>query len=130
MKRSSPPGSGGQLRRVGLAALLAMSLGLIVIVIGQGFSTIGAVRALEDVVLGVIVATALMGTVALVAVRLAGWRDPESETEFEEIVRQSERLAREDADVRAGERNCAVLGGEWRARRHKDQGERCADRRP
>jgi predicted Zn-dependent protease with MMP-like domain len=95
MKTSSPQGSGGQLRRVGLAALLAMSLGLVVIVIGQGFSTIGAVRALEDVVLGVIVASALMGAVALVAVRLAGWRDPESETEFEEIVRHSERLARE-----------------------------------
>ncbi len=95
MKTPSPSGSGGQVRRVGLAALLAMSLGLVVIVIGQGFSTIGAVRALEDVVLGVVVATALMGAVALVAVRLAGWRDPESETEFEEIVRQSERLARE-----------------------------------
>jgi predicted Zn-dependent protease with MMP-like domain len=95
MKTSSPLGSGGQLRRVGLAALLAMSVGLVVIVVGQGFSTIGAVRALEDVVLGVIVATALMGAVALVAVRLAGWRDPESETEFDEIVRQSERLARE-----------------------------------
>jgi predicted Zn-dependent protease with MMP-like domain len=80
---------------VGLAALVAMSVGLIVIVVGQGFSSIGAVRALEDVVLGVIVATALMGAVALVAVRLAGWRDPESETEFEEIVRHSERLARE-----------------------------------
>jgi predicted Zn-dependent protease with MMP-like domain len=80
---------------VGLAALVAMSVGLIVIVVGQGFSSIGAIRALEDVVLGVIVATALMGAVALVAVRLAGWRDPESETEFEEIVRHSERLARE-----------------------------------
>ncbi len=95
MRTSTPPGPGGQLRRVGLAALVAMSVGLIVIVVGQGFSSIGAVRALEDVVLGVIVATALMGAVALVAVRLAGWRDPESETEFEEIVRHSERLARE-----------------------------------
>ncbi len=90
-----PPGPGSQMRRVGLAALVALSVGLIVIVIGQGFSSIGAVRALEDVVLGVIVATALMGAVALVAVRLAGWRDPESESEFEEIVRHSERLARE-----------------------------------
>jgi predicted Zn-dependent protease with MMP-like domain len=80
---------------VGLAALVAMSVGLIVIVVGQGFSSIGAVRALEDVLLGVIVATALMGAVALVAVRLAGWRDPESETDFEEIIRNSERLARE-----------------------------------
>ena len=42
-----------------------------------------------------IVAAALMGSVAFVAVRMAGWRDPESESEFEEIVRYSERLARE-----------------------------------
>jgi predicted Zn-dependent protease with MMP-like domain len=84
---------------VGVAALIALSVGLVVIVIGQGFSTIGAVRALEDVALGVIVAALLMGGAALVAVRLAGWRDPESEKEFEEIVRHSERLAREGLAV-------------------------------
>jgi predicted Zn-dependent protease with MMP-like domain len=72
-----------------------MSIGLVVLVVGQGFSSIGIVRALEDVALGVVVAAALMGTVAFVAVRMAGWRDPESETEFEEIVRHSEELARE-----------------------------------
>ena len=83
------------LRRVGMAALIAMSVGLVVLVLGQGFSSIGVVRALEDVALGVIVATVLMGSVAFVAVRLAGWRNPESEDEFEEIVRYSERLARE-----------------------------------
>ena len=82
-----------------MAALIALSVGLVVIVIGQGFSTIGAVRALEDVALGVIVAALLMGGAALVAVRLAGWRDPESEKEFEEIVRHSERLAREGLAV-------------------------------
>jgi predicted Zn-dependent protease with MMP-like domain len=95
----TPASASGHLRRVGLAALIALSLGLIVIVVGQGFSTIGAVRALEDVALGVIVAAALMGAIAFVAVRLAGWRDPESEKEFEEIVRQSERLAREGLAV-------------------------------
>ncbi|MGZ4170417.1 MAG: hypothetical protein ACXVRN_03540, partial [Solirubrobacteraceae bacterium] len=42
---------------------------------------------------------ALMGSVAFVAVRMAGWRDPESETEFEEIVRHSEELAREGLAV-------------------------------
>ena len=84
---------------MGVAALIALSVGLVVIVIGQGFSTIGAVRALEDVALGVIVAAVLMGGAALVAVRLAGWRDPESEKEFEEIVRHSERLAREGLAV-------------------------------
>ena len=73
------------------------------LVVGQGFSSIGAVRALEDVALGVIVAAALMGGVAFVAVRMAGWRDPESETEFEEIVRHSERLAREGLAVEPDE---------------------------
>jgi predicted Zn-dependent protease with MMP-like domain len=84
---------------VGFAALIALSLGLIVLVVGQGFSSIGAVRALEDVALGVIVAAVLMGGVAFVAVRMAGWRDPESESEFEEIVRHSEQLASEGLAV-------------------------------
>jgi predicted Zn-dependent protease with MMP-like domain len=70
MREPERPGASSHLRRVGVAALIAMSVGLVV-------------------------AAALMGTVAFVAVRMAGWRDPESETEFEEIVRQSEELARE-----------------------------------
>ena len=37
----------------------------------------------------------LTGAVAFVAVHLAGWRDPESEDEFEDLVRHSEELARE-----------------------------------
>jgi predicted Zn-dependent protease with MMP-like domain len=89
----------GSLRRVGAAALIAMSVGLVVIVVGQGFSSIGMVRALEDLALGIIAAAVLMGVAAFVAVRMAGWRDPESETEFEEIVRYSEELAREGLAV-------------------------------
>jgi predicted Zn-dependent protease with MMP-like domain len=96
MRTSRPPErASGHARRVGVAALVALSLGLVTIVIGQGFSSVGAVRALEDVALGVIVAAVLMGGAAFVAVRLAGWRDPESESEFEEIVRHSEALARD-----------------------------------
>ncbi len=95
MREPQRPGASSHLRRVGVAALIAMSVGLIVLVVGQGFSSVGVVRALEDVALGVVVAAALLGIVAFVAVRMAGWRDPESETEFEEIVRQSEELARE-----------------------------------
>jgi predicted Zn-dependent protease with MMP-like domain len=101
MRAQRPPAqaSSGRLRRVGVAALIALSLGLVTLVVGQGFSSVGAVRALEDVALGVIVAAVLMGGAAFVAVRLAGWRDPESETEFEEIVRQSEALARDGLAV-------------------------------
>ena len=78
-----------------MAALIALSLGLVTIVLGQGFSTVGAIRALEEIALGVLLAALLMGAAAFVAVRLAGWRDPESEREFEDIVRHSEQLARE-----------------------------------
>jgi predicted Zn-dependent protease with MMP-like domain len=99
MRNMGSSGSSGQLRRVGVAALIAMSLGLVAIVVGQGFSSIGAVRAVEDVALGVLVAAVLMGAAAFVAVRMAGWRDPESEREFEEIVRNSEALAREGLAV-------------------------------
>lgn len=100
MRSSRPPASApGHLRRVGMAALIALSLGLVTIVVGQGFSSIGAVRALEDIALGVIVAAVLMGAAAFVAVRMAGWRDPESESDFDEIVRHSEELAREGLAV-------------------------------
>jgi len=92
----SPRGrASGQLRRAGFAALIALSLGLIVIVVGQGFSSIGVVGALERVAFGVIVVAVVIGGAALVAVRLANWREPESEAEFEALVNQSERLARE-----------------------------------
>jgi predicted Zn-dependent protease with MMP-like domain len=100
MRTSRPPANAsGHLRRVGVAALIALSLGLVTIVVGQGFSSIGAVRALEDIALGMIVAGVLMGAAAFVTVRLAGWRDPESESEFEEIVRHSETLARDGLAV-------------------------------
>ncbi len=95
MRAPKPPGVSGQLRKVGLAALLALSVGLVVVVVSQGFSTVGAVRVVEDLVLGLAVIAALMGAAAFVAVRLAGWRDPESEEEFEAIVRRAEELGRE-----------------------------------
>jgi len=88
----------GQLRRAGLAALIALSLGLIVIVVGQGFSAIGAISALEHVAFGVILIALVIVGAALLAVRLAGWRgvggEYESEVEFDALVRHSEELAR------------------------------------
>jgi predicted Zn-dependent protease with MMP-like domain len=99
MREPQPPRASSPLRRTGVSALIAMSAGLVVLVVSQGFSSIGAVRALEDVALGVVVAAVLMGSVAFVAVHLANWREPESDAEFEEIVRHSEALAREGLAV-------------------------------
>lgn len=99
MRAPKSPGALGQLRKIGLAALIALSLGLVVIVVGQGFSTMGAVRVVEDLVLGIAAVALLTGAVAFVAVRLAGWHDPESEEEFEKIVRRAEELGREGLAV-------------------------------
>jgi predicted Zn-dependent protease with MMP-like domain len=95
MRASRSQGAGGQLRRIGLAALIALSLGLVVIVVGEGFSANGAVRLIEDLVLGLAAIALLMAGAAFVAVRLAGWQNPESEEEFEAIVRRAEELGRE-----------------------------------
>jgi predicted Zn-dependent protease with MMP-like domain len=99
MRAPKPLGDSGQLRKVGLAALLALSVGLVVVVASQGFSSVGAVRVVEDLVLGLAAIAVLLGAAAFVAVRLAGWHDPESEEEFEAIVRRAEELGREGLAV-------------------------------
>jgi predicted Zn-dependent protease with MMP-like domain len=83
------------LRRIGFAAAVALSVGLSAIAIGQGMSDLYPVRLLEWLAIGV-VATFVLATLAtLVMGRMADWREPETEAEFEEVVRRSERLARE-----------------------------------
>jgi predicted Zn-dependent protease with MMP-like domain len=74
---------------------VALSVGLVVLVLAQGLSAMGFVRVVEEIALGVIVVAAIAGAVAFVAVRLANWHDPESEVEFDELIRHSEELARE-----------------------------------
>src|SRR3954470_3571060 len=84
------------LRRTAFAAVFALSLGLTVIVLlDGGFSTVGWVRLAE--MLGVVITAgaALLGAMAVVGVRMAGWQEPESEEEFERVVLRAERLARD-----------------------------------
>jgi predicted Zn-dependent protease with MMP-like domain len=99
VRSSRSQGAFGQLRRVALAALIALSVGLVVVVVGEGFSSDGAVRTIEDILLGVGAIALLTAAAAFVAVRLAGWQNPESEEDFEEIVRRAEALAREGLAV-------------------------------
>jgi predicted Zn-dependent protease with MMP-like domain len=84
------------LRRTAFAAVIAMSLGLTIIVVLEGqFSTIGMFRLVEIIGVLVIAATALLGAMAFVGVRMAGWQEPESEEDFERVVLRAERLARD-----------------------------------
>jgi predicted Zn-dependent protease with MMP-like domain len=84
------------LRRTAFAAVIAMSLGLTIIVVLQnGFSTIGMLRFVEVIGVLIVAGAALLGAMAIVGVRMAGWKEPESEEEFERVVLRAERLARE-----------------------------------
>lgn len=95
MRVSRSQSAFGNTRRVAVAAFVALSLGLIVLVVGQGLSSVGLVRAVEEIALGVILVAAIAATFAFTAVRLANWRDPESEAEFDDLIRHSEEVARE-----------------------------------
>jgi predicted Zn-dependent protease with MMP-like domain len=84
------------LRRTAFAAVLALSLGLTVIVLlDSGFSTVGWVRLAEMMGVVITAGAALLGAMAIVGVRMAGWQEPESEEEFERVVLRAERLARD-----------------------------------
>jgi predicted Zn-dependent protease with MMP-like domain len=83
------------LRRIGFAAAIALSVGLCIIVVSEGFSDQFAMRLLEALAIGVAATAVFAGLVVGVSTRLADWRDPEGEAEFEEVVMRSERLAAE-----------------------------------
>jgi predicted Zn-dependent protease with MMP-like domain len=84
------------LRRTLFAALIATSIGLTAIVVLEGrFSTIGMFRMLEMMGVLVVAGAALLGAMAVIGVRMAGWKEPESEAEFDRVVMRAERLARE-----------------------------------
>jgi predicted Zn-dependent protease with MMP-like domain len=83
------------LRRTLFAAVIATSLGLTVIVLLEGqFSTIRAFRILEGLGIIIVAGAALLGAMAIVGVRMAGWSEPESEADFDRVVMRAERLAR------------------------------------
>jgi predicted Zn-dependent protease with MMP-like domain len=85
-----PPG-----RRILLAAVMAMSLGLSAVVLMQGFSTQAPVKLIETGAVIVVFAGALGAAMIVIGLRMADWQEPEDEAEFERVVERAERLARE-----------------------------------
>ncbi len=82
-------------RRILFAATVALCAGLSAIVVLDGFSADAGVRALETLAIIGLVAAVVFGGAIAIGLRLADYREPESEEEFEHVVRRAERLARE-----------------------------------
>ncbi|MDP9401556.1 MAG: metallopeptidase family protein [Actinomycetota bacterium] len=82
-------------RRVALAAVIALSAGLSAASLLAGPSAALPVRLLQGLALVVVAIFVVGSLLGMAGVRLAGWRDPASEDEFERLVRRSEHLARQ-----------------------------------
>jgi predicted Zn-dependent protease with MMP-like domain len=86
-------------RRVLLASVGALSIGLGAVTLFTGFSAEPAVRIIQALAVFVAGAAIIGGGVVLALVHLAGWRgeggELQSEEEFEAIVQRAERLAAE-----------------------------------
>jgi predicted Zn-dependent protease with MMP-like domain len=89
--QSNPP----TLRRILFSALVALTIGLGAVSLIAGFSESFPVRLLQGIAVFAAGAAIVGGAVVLAMIRLAGWRDPESETDFEALVQRTERLASE-----------------------------------
>jgi predicted Zn-dependent protease with MMP-like domain len=102
------PGSAPTLRRVLLsaAAALVVVLGGLTLVIG--FSDSFPLRVLQGLAVFAAGAVIVGGAVLLTLLHFAGWREPESEEEFELIVQRAERLA---AAGSWGESDDELVGG-------------------
>ncbi len=82
------------LRRIAFAATIALCVGLTGIVAMQGFSANGLLRAVQTIAVVGTVFAVIGGVFVAIGLRMADWRDPESEAEFDKVVERSERLAR------------------------------------
>jgi predicted Zn-dependent protease with MMP-like domain len=82
------------LRRIAFAATIALCVGLTAIVAMQGFSANGLLRAVQTIAVVGTVFAVIGGVFVAIGLRMADWRDPESEAEFDKVVERSERLAR------------------------------------
>lgn len=91
------PGQQPTLRRIMFSALGALTVGLGAASLIAGFSDSFPLRLLQGLAVFAAGAVVIGGAVVFLMVRLAGWRDPESEQDFEAIVERAERMAAEES---------------------------------
>jgi predicted Zn-dependent protease with MMP-like domain len=92
-----------QARRIAASAAFSLCVGILVVTAFRGMSDAFLVRILQTLAIAV-GAVGLIGLViATITGRLADYSEPADEEEFEQLVRRSERLARENLAAEPGE---------------------------
>ena len=83
-------------RRIVVSALFCAALAVAIVTVTRGMSASFPVRLLQGLAVAVAATAALGLVVGGITARLADYRDPEDEEEFERLVRRSEQLARDN----------------------------------
>jgi predicted Zn-dependent protease with MMP-like domain len=83
-------------RRIAMSALFTFCVAILVVTLLGGLSTIYLVRLMQIVACALASIVGLAGVIAVITGRLADYREPADEEEFEQLVRRSERLARDN----------------------------------
>jgi predicted Zn-dependent protease with MMP-like domain len=81
--------------QIAWSALVAFTLAILAITALEGFATTYPLRFLQGIAVALAGALVVTFVLALLTGRLADWRNPRSEQDFEELVERSEQLARE-----------------------------------
>ncbi len=82
-------------RRILLSVMAALTVGLGVTSVLAGFSDSPPIRLIQGFAVFGAGAVLVGGAAVFVLIRLGGWKDPESEEDFEALVQRAERLAAE-----------------------------------
>jgi predicted Zn-dependent protease with MMP-like domain len=83
------------LRRIGWSAFVSLCIGLGGVAILFGYSGDPLVKAIQTAAMLIAGAFLIFGPLIWLALRMADWRTPESEADFDRVVLRAERLARE-----------------------------------
>jgi predicted Zn-dependent protease with MMP-like domain len=83
------------LRRILPPAFVALCAGLTAVVVLGGLSSDPMVKLIETLAVAAFVAALVFGGAMAIGLRLADWKEPASEEEFDRLVEHSERLARD-----------------------------------
>lgn len=81
--------------QIAWSALAAFTVGILAITLMSGFVTEYPLRLFQGIAVGIAASVALAFVLAVVTGRLADWRNPRSERDFEALVERSEQLAAE-----------------------------------
>jgi predicted Zn-dependent protease with MMP-like domain len=83
-------------RRIVIATLICLCIAVLIVTAFQGFAPDYPMRLLQGIAVAAGAAGLLAGAIALVVTRMADYREPVDDDEFERLVIRSETLAREN----------------------------------